>query len=146
MINFTKDPEGGVGLAAPQVGRSLQIIVIEDRADYQAARYTPEQLAERERTPVPLHVIINPKITIEEEGGIAEFFEGCLSLPHLLAVVPRSKVVHVECLNEKGEAVSIQARGWYARVLQHEIDHLNGILFLDRAYLETLTTRDNLVQ
>ena len=143
MVKFTTGPEGGVGLAAPQIGQSLQIIVIEDRAEYQVRYCTPEQLIERERVPVPLHVIINPKITLDKESGTAEFFEGCLSVPGLRGIVPRAKAVKVECLNEKAEPVTIQARGWYARILQHETDHLKGILFLDRAKKETLTTEEN---
>ncbi|MBS0615030.1 MAG: peptide deformylase [Verrucomicrobia bacterium] len=140
MVAFTTGPSGGVGLAAPQVGQSLQIIVIEDREEYQKRFCTPEQLIERERMPVPLHVIINPQITLDQQSGEAEFFEGCLSVPGLRGVVPRALAVTVTCLNEKAEPVTIRARGWYARILQHETDHLKGILFIDRARKETLIT------
>lgn len=87
-------------------------------------------------------MIINPKITIEDAEQ-AEFFEGCLSVPNLLAVVPRAKKVRVDCLNEKGEPVVIHAKGWYARILQHEIDHLHGVLLCDRCQIKTLTTDEN---
>lgn len=133
----------GVGLAAPQIGKSLQLVVIEDM-DH--SHLSAEQLAERDRHPVPFHVIINPRIYIEESTDKAEFFEGCLSVPEFLGVVPRAKSVRVDCLNERGEPIVIQAKGWYARALQHEIDHLNGTLFIDKAQLPTLTTTENYVK
>jgi peptide deformylase len=120
----------GVGLAAPQVGVPLQLAVIEDRAEY-LDRLTPEQLAERGRQVVPFHVLVNPVCTILETDP-QEFFEGCLSLAGFTAIVPRARRVRVECLNEKAEPVTILAEGWYARILQHEIDHLNGIVYIDR--------------
>jgi len=131
----------GVGLAAPQIGQGLQLAVIEDRAEY-IKDWTPQQLAERERKVVPFHVIINPKLSLLGEERI-EFFEGCLSLPHLMAIVPRARRVRVECLDEKGEARVIEASGWYARILQHEIDHLNGSMYVDRMHPRTLMTVDN---
>src|ERR1041384_8345629 len=96
----------GVGLAAPQIGESIQLAVIGDSS--------------------------------------AEFFEGCLSVNGYSAVVDRALNVRVECLNERGEAITINAAGWYARILQHEIDHLNGILYVDRMDTRTLTTAENL--
>lgn len=130
----------GVGLAAPQIGESIQLAVIED---VNQSHLTPEQLKERDRFPVPLHVIINPRLYIEKEAFEASFFEGCLSVPGLIGIVPRAVKVRVECLNEKGEATTIRAQGWYARILQHEIGHLHGELFLDHAKPHTLTTLDN---
>lgn len=130
----------GVGLAAPQVGRGIQLAVIEDREQYMK-EWTPEQLAARERKPIPFHVIINPKLTLL--GGEVEFFEGCLSVQGLMALVPRSRRVRVECLDESGEPRVIDAAGWYARILQHEIDHLLGTLYLDRMYPRTLMTVEN---
>ncbi len=129
----------GVGLAAPQIGHPLQIVVVEDM-DH--SFLTPEQIKERERHKVPFHVIINPKIT-KDETEMAEFFEGCLSVPRFMGVVPRAKSVQVDCLNERAEPVTIRAKGWYARILQHEIDHLYGTLYIDRAYLKTLSTDEN---
>ena len=120
----------GVGLAAPQVGVALQLAVIEDKAEY-SKDSPPEFLRERERHSVPFHVIINPKITIVE-GTPAEFFEGCLSLAGFTALVPRARAVLVTCLNERGESKAIDATGWYARILQHEIDHLHGAIYIDR--------------
>jgi peptide deformylase len=132
----------GVGLAAPQIGHSLQIAVIEDM---EHSHLTPQQLAERDRHKVPLQVIINPILTLDA-SETASFFEGCLSVPTFLGVVPRAKSVRVECLNERGEPVVIHARGWHARILQHEIDHLNGMLFIDKAVKQTLMTEENYVK
>ena len=131
----------GVGLAAPQIGFPLRLAVIEDREEYQK-EISADQLAERERRPVPFHVIINPQIT-ESSGDAREFFEGCLSLTGFLAVVPRARTVRVECLDERGQPRVICASGWYARILQHEIDHLNGTLYVDRMRSHTFMSLDN---
>jgi peptide deformylase len=120
----------GVGLAAPQVGVPLQLAVIEDRAEY-IEKLAPEQIAERGRGPVLFHVLINPTCTILESEP-REFFEGCLSLAGFTAIVPRANRVRVECFNEKAEPITIFAEGWYARILQHEIDHLDGVVYIDR--------------
>lgn len=132
----------GVGLAAPQIGRPIQLAVIEDM-DH--THLTAEQLLERERYKVPFHVIINPRIYLEE-GETAEFMEGCLSVPSFVGVVPRAKSVRVVCLNERAEQVVIEARGWHARILQHEIDHLNATLYIDRAFLPTIMTEESYVK
>jgi peptide deformylase len=129
----------GVGLAAPQIGRDLNIAVIEDM-DH--GHLTAEQLKQRDRNPVPFHVIINPVLTPVGEETV-DFFEGCLSIPKFMGIVPRAKSVKVNCLNEKGEPVTIHATGWYARILQHEIDHLNGKLYIDCAHIRTLMTEEN---
>jgi peptide deformylase len=131
----------GVGLAAPQVGLSLQLAVIEDREE-NLKEVAPEILLERERKAVPFHAIINPKL-VETSDVHAEFFEGCLSIHGLTAVVPRAHSVRVECLDEKGEPKVIEASGWYARILQHEIDHLAGRLYVDRMHARTLTELEN---
>lgn len=131
----------GVGLAAPQVGHGIQLAVIEDREQYMKD-WTPEQLAARERKPVPFHVIINPKLTLPGDEQ-AEFFEGCLSVQGLMALVPRCRRVRVDCLDENGTQRIIEGSGWYARILQHEIDHLLGTLYLDRMYPRTLMTVEN---
>jgi len=131
----------GVGLAAPQVGVSLQIAVIEDKEEF-LKDIAPEQLAERERNPVPFHVIINPKIMVDASATV-DFFEGCLSLAGFTALVPRARRVRVECLDERGALKSIEASGWYARILQHEIDHLRGNLYIDRMRSRTFSSLDN---
>jgi len=130
----------GVGLAAPQIGVSLQIAVIEDREE-NLLEMSAERLTELERQPVPFHAIVNPTITLGEET--AEFFEGCLSLARFGAVVARARGVVVECWNERAEPVRIEASGWYARILQHEIDHLRGRLYIDRMHPRSFMTLEN---
>jgi peptide deformylase len=131
----------GVGLAAPQVGQALQLAVIEDREEYHKD-VPAEVLKERKRRPVPFHVIVNPRITFLGEPSL-QFFEGCLSASGFMAEVARAEIVRVECLDEHGKARVIEADGWYARILQHEIDHLNGTLYLDRMNARTFTSLDN---
>jgi len=132
----------GVGLAAPQIGESIQLAVIEDRAEY-LSDLSADQLATYQRSVIPFHVIVNPRLTVLDDSS-AVFFEGCLSVTGFSAVVDRALNVRVECLNERGEEVTINAQGWYARILQHEIDHLNGILYIDRMKTRTLTTVENM--
>jgi len=131
----------GVGLAAPQVGLALQLAVIEDREDLLKA-FSSEDLAERERRPVPFHVIINPVVVYLSDEK-KNFYEGCLSLPGFSAVVPRARTIRIEYLDERAEPQFVQATGWYARILQHEIDHLRGALYIDRMLTRTFTTVDN---
>jgi peptide deformylase len=134
----------GVGLAAPQVGVSIQLAVIEDQPEY-LSHHSDEELKELQRSAVPFHVIINPKLTMI--GNESEkFFEGCLSVEGYQAIVDRALNVRVECLNEHGEEKTINAHGWYARILQHEIDHLNGTLYIDRMKTRTLTTSENMLR
>jgi len=132
----------GVGLAAPQVGLSLQMAVVEDRKEYYK-EVSAEQLKLRERRPVPFHVLINPRIQSAKDDQIVEFFEGCLSLPGFFALVPRSRSVRVECLDHRGNSKSIEASGWYARILQHEIDHLHGNLYIDRMHSRSFSSTEN---
>jgi peptide deformylase len=134
----------GVGLAAPQIGQSLRLAVIEDREEYLQG-VAPTILQERERTVVPFHVIVNPRLTVLQASP-AVFFEGCLSLDGFAALVPRALAVRVDALNERGEPVVIQARGWHARILQHEIDHLNGTLYIDRMLSRSFMSIDNLTK
>jgi peptide deformylase len=104
----------GVGLAAPQVGTSKRIIVIEDmEADSRIAL-----------------TLINPKITQKKEK--VKFCEGCLSLPGVSSDVVRPKFITVEALNLDGDMLKINADGLLARIIQHEIDHLDGIMFIDK--------------
>ena len=142
LMRETMREAPGVGLAAPQIGESIQLAVIEDRAEY-IKDVAADQLAKYQRSPVPFHVIINPQLTVVGDSS-AEFFEGCLSVNGYSAAVDRGLNVRVECLNERGEAITINAEGWYARILQHEIDHLNGILYVDRMNTRTLSTTENL--
>jgi peptide deformylase len=131
----------GVGLAAPQIGVPFQLAVIEDRQEY-IDKLTPEHAAVRLRSAVAAHVIINPRLTVEGAEEV-RFFEGCLSLPGFTAIVPRALDVRVDCLNERAEPVTIHAHGWYARILQHEIDHLRGTLYIDRMLTRSFMGREN---
>jgi peptide deformylase len=132
----------GVGLAAPQIGQPLQLAVIEDRPDCQSA-VDEDRLDLLERAPIPFHVIINPRITLGDSRTPATFFEGCLSLTGLVGLVSRSRDVQVDALDEHGQPLRIDGRGWYARILQHEIDHLYGTLYVDRISPRTLMTQEN---
>jgi peptide deformylase len=131
----------GVGLAAPQIGLPLQLAVIEDKPE-NLKDATAESLKERERQPVPFHVIVNPKITLQGPSNV-EFFEGCLSLQGFTAVVPRARKVKVTHLDHHGEPRVIEAAGWYARILQHEIDHLRGAVYIDHMRPRTFMSVDN---
>jgi peptide deformylase len=131
----------GVGLAAPQVGESMQLAIIEDKAEYQTT-LTATELTERERKPIPFHALINPEIELLSPPDIT-FFEGCLSLPGFVAMVPRARRVRVRALNESGDPVRIEAEGWYARILQHEIDHLRGLVYMDRMWHRSFSSVDH---
>jgi len=120
----------------------LQLAVVEDREEYHK-KLTPAQLSEKQRRPVPFHVLINPRIVSADSIGV-EFFEGCLSVTGYSAIVPRARGVTVEYLNEHAEGKTVEAVGWYARILQHEIDHLSGVLYVDRMRTGTFTTLENL--
>jgi peptide deformylase len=107
------DREKGVGLAAPQVGRSIRLFVI--KIDDNIER-----------------VFINPQI-IGTSQELSTQEEGCLSVPKVWEKIPRPAKVTVQALNERGRPFTLEAEGLLARVIQHENDHLNGILFIDRA-------------
>jgi len=106
----------GIGLAAPQIGVSLRVVVID--------------LAKKDEPPAPMR-LVNPEITWRSEEQVV-MEEGCLSLPEQFAEVTRPAAVKVRFLDERGEEREIAADGMLARCLQHEVDHLDGILFVDR--------------
>ncbi|OLC34541.1 MAG: peptide deformylase [Candidatus Rokubacteria bacterium 13_1_40CM_4_69_5] len=111
MVDTMYD-EVGIGLAAPQVGVSLRLLVVGDEETREA------------------RALINPVIT--DQSGQATAEEGCLSIPGIFAPVTRAAWVRMEALDPGGQTVKMDARGLLARVLQHEIDHLDGVLFIDR--------------
>jgi len=131
----------GVGLAAPQVGIGLQLVVIEDKPAY-IERGDPDDMAERGRTAVPFQVLVNPRLTVVDRTPV-EFFEGCLSVADMMMVVARVRAVKVEALDHTGKPVTLSAQGWPARILQHEIDHLRGVLCIDRMRSRTFMTSRN---
>lgn len=110
----------GVGLAAPQVGVSERLIVVEYGND------------EDETVPKKLYVVINPEI-IQASEETVEGIEACLSIPKLVGEVMRNEKIIVKGLNRHGKPIKIKPEGWLARIFQHEIDHLEGTLFTDRA-------------
>ena len=110
MIKAMKD-NNGMGLAAPQVGKSIRLCIIEESGQ--------------------LYALINPKIKSQSREKVPGE-EGCLSFPGKFLNIERSEKVKVRCLDEKGKQVKIKAAGLLARALQHEIDHLDGVLFVDR--------------
>jgi peptide deformylase len=111
MVEYT-----GVGLAAPQVHESLSCAVIESRGP---------------RGEIPMTVIVNPEVTILDDSLI-EDWEGCLSIPDLRGRVPRYRKLRVDALDRHGKKIQITAEGFFARVVQHEFDHLMGKVYLDR--------------
>lgn len=122
----------GVGLAAPQVGIGLQIAVLEDSAA------VPDVVAvARERAPLPFTVLINPRYRAVGDD-VAAFYEGCLSVPGYQAVVERAVVVAVTAIDQFGTPIDAEYRGWQARIVQHETDHLGGTLYVDRAVVRSL--------
>ena len=131
----------GVGLAAPQIGESLRLAVIEDKAEYHKS-LSVSDLKERGRVAIPFHVIVNPVLELLSDPSEI-FFEGCLSLPGFTALVPRASEVRVTCLDHQGEPRVIEASGWYARILQHEIDHLHGSLYIDRMHSRSFSSLEN---
>jgi peptide deformylase len=114
----------GVGLAAPQVHESLSLAVIESRGP---------------RGEIPMTVLVNPEVSILDEELI-EDWEGCLSIPEFRGRVPRYRKLRVDALDRGGEKIQIIAEGFFARVIQHEFDHLMGKVYLDRMRdFQTLT-------
>ncbi len=126
----------GVGLAATQVGVGLRIAVIEDPPEFHQ-QMPDDLLVAQDRTPVERYVLINPELTVVDATPV-EWFEGCLSVDGYRAVVPRATAVHVRALDRHGQPFELDATGWHARILQHEIDHLDGCLYVDRMLTRTL--------
>lgn len=127
----------GVGLAAPQIGVGLSLIVLED-AEALMSRLSAEERAARGRAPFPLKVIANPTLTTHGAAR-ATFFEGCLSVPGYMALVERDSEVEVSGVDERGDPVRWRVAGWPARILAHEVDHLRGTLYVDRMISRTLS-------
>ncbi len=120
MVDTLHD-SGGIGLAAPQVGESIQIVVVEIPGGETRYGFIP---------PLPLTTLINPIISITEAKE-AGYWEGCLSIPGLRGFVERPQGIHIEGLGPEGNKISLQFDGFLATVLQHELDHLDGKLYID---------------
>ncbi|MGY0056429.1 peptide deformylase [Streptomyces sp. LZ34] len=124
----------GVGLAAPQIGIPLRIAVIEDPAEVSA-----EVREARGRVPQPFRVLVNPSYEpVGDPSRRAAFFEGCLSVPGWQAVVARPERIRLRGQDERGRELDEEFAGWPARIVQHETDHLDGTLYLDRAETRSL--------
>lgn len=116
--------EPGVGLAAPQIGQSLRLVVVE---------YAEEPEEEGAPAPKPKrYVLVNPEI-VEHSEEMVEGMEGCLSVPGLMGKVNRHEAVTVKAQTRHGKPQKVKAQGWMARIIQHEMDHLDGVLYIDRA-------------
>ncbi|KAL0547496.1 hypothetical protein IC582_017432 [Cucumis melo] len=140
VLTMRKAP--GVGLAAPQIGIPLRIIVLEDTKEY--ISYAPkEEIKAQDRRPFDLLVIINPKLK-SKSNKTALFFEGCLSVDGFRAVVERYLDVEIAGFDRNGNPIKVDASGWQARILQHECDHLDGTLYVDKMVPRTFRTAENL--
>ena len=126
MIDTMRDAPG-VGLAAPQVGVSERVIVVE----YAEPEEVEEGEEPREVEP-KLYVMVNPEI-VKASPESVEGVEGCLSIPTLVGEVERAQEVRIKGFNRRGQPMKLKADGWLARIFQHEIDHINGVVFTDRA-------------
>jgi peptide deformylase len=124
----------GVGLAAPQLGIPLQLAVLEDQFEVD-----PEVAATRGREPLPFFAMLNPSYR-PLGSSTAAFYEGCLSVNGLQAAVSRPASVRLDFTAPDGDRQERDFDGWQARIVQHETEHLQGILYLDRAELRSLTT------
>jgi peptide deformylase len=134
----------GVGLAAPQIGVPLRLLVAEDTEE-RLTQIAPEARALRARTALPLTVIANPKVALEP-GEEATFYEGCLSVHGYAALVRRAFAVTVAGMDPAGNAIRLRAVGWPARIFQHEVDHLDGTLYVDRMISRSLTAEGDLAR
>ena len=126
MIETMRDAPG-VGLAAPQVGISERVIVVEYAEEDEV-----EEGEEPKEVEPKLYVMVNPeivKVSSETVTGI----EGCLSIPTLVGEVERAEEIRIKGFNRRGQPMKLKAEGWLARIFQHEIDHLNGVVFTDLA-------------
>jgi peptide deformylase len=144
-MRATMEAAPGVGLAAAQVGVPLQLVVLRDGPE-RWGQLTEDERMTRERYELSFTVLANPVLQPAGDGGQASFYEGCLSVPGLTGVVARHRAVRVEALDEHGEPVDRVFSGWAARIVQHEVDHVRGHLYLDRVETRSLSTTGNYAQ
>jgi len=133
----------GVGLAAPQLGIPLRVIVLEDNAERMKA-LNPLEISERGRVAFGPRVFVNPVLHAVGDGGPTGkpiFFEGCLSVSGFAGLVRRFAEVEVSGLDEHGAPQTWRVKGWPARILQHEVDHLDGTLYVDRMETRSFATQ-----
>jgi peptide deformylase len=128
----------GVGLAAPQIAVPLRVFVAEDLEE-RIADLPEDSVRTKRRVALPLTVLVNPKLS-PEGNEQATFFEGCLSVQGYGALVPRWQAVRVSGVDAEGRPVSLRLEGWPARIMQHELDHLDGTLYVDRMLTRSFAT------
>jgi peptide deformylase len=128
----------GVGLAAPQIGVPLRVFVAEDDEE-RMAHQSVEARTTRGRVPLALTVFVNPTV-VPASGEEATFYEGCLSVRGYGALVRRAAAVDVTGLDAHGRPVLLHFDGWPARIMQHEADHLDGTLYVDRMLSRSLAS------
>jgi len=132
----------GVGLAAPQIGVPLRVFVAEDLEE-RIADLPEDTRTARGRVALPLTVLVNPKLEPEGDERVT-FFEGCLSVRGYGALVARWRAVRVSGVDAEGRPVSLRLEGWPARIMQHELDHLDGTLYIDRMLSRSFATDSEL--
>ena len=142
QMRATMEAAPGVGLAAPQVGMSLQLAVLADGPE-RWGQLSEEERAARQRTALAFTVLVNPVLRPIDEDDQVSFFEGCLSVPGLTGVVARHRAVRVEALDAEGQPIDRVFSGWAARIVQHELDHLRGRLYLDQVETRSLCSSVN---
>ena len=143
LMLVTMKEAPGVGLAAPQLGVLLRMFVFDD-TDNNARYLTAKEREERGREVIGPEVWINPSFKPVSDKKVT-FFEGCLSVPGFQAKVERYEEVELRGLDENGDEKNpLHLKGWPARIVQHEIDHLDGILYVDRMDSKTLATAGSL--
>jgi peptide deformylase len=143
MVETMRDAPG-VGLAAPQIGVPMRVFIAEDTEE-RLAHVASETRELRGRTVLPLTVLVNPTVMLGDrstgaERSIATFYEGCLSVRGYAALVRRAAAVSVTGVDAEGRPVSLHLEGWPARIMQHEMDHLDGVLYVDRMITRSLAS------
>ena len=121
---FTMRDANGVGLAAPQIDIPIRLIVIETPPDY-------DDDGEEIPNSRDLYILVNPEIVNASRKKVTGM-EGCLSIPGYLGEVERSQAIRVRSLDRRGKRQDLKLKGWAARIVQHEVDHLDGIMYTDR--------------
>lgn len=134
----------GVGLAAPQIGVPLRLFVAEDQEE-RIEQIPAETREERGRVALPLKVLVNPTVVADGKEQVT-FYEGCLSVRGYGALVTRANAVRVSGTDHEGREVSLRLEGWPARIMQHEMDHLEGTLYVDRMLTRSFASEGELAR